>query len=173
MPTKRTPRASRRARDHDTTDAQVTAVMDAVRRLFRAARGAAQAAERRLGISGAQHYVLQQLADAPARSLNELATRTHTHKSSVSVVVSRLVARGLVRRRASAADGRVIELALTPAGRAALRRAPDSAQSRFVGALERMRPADLAALATQLGRFTEALGIQGLPPSMIFEEDGP
>jgi DNA-binding MarR family transcriptional regulator len=153
------------------TERQVTAVLNALRRLLRAARAAAQQAESGLGISGAQHYVLEQLAGAPAPSLNHLAERTHTHKSSVSVVVSRLVARGLVRRRRSAKDGRGIELTLTPTGRAALRRAPASAQARFVSALAHMRPSDRAALAQGLERFTALLGVRSLPPTMFFEAE--
>lgn len=161
----------RRPARRGAADAQVTAVMNGLRRLFRAARAAAQAAERTVGISGAQHFVLEELARAPARSLNDLAARTHTHKSSVSVVVSRLVARHLVRRQTSAADRRSFALAITPAGREALRRAPDSAQARFVASLRRLPAADLAALASGLDRFTGALGIRTLAPSMLFEED--
>jgi len=152
-------------------DAHVTAVMNALRRLFRAARAAAQTAERSVGISGAQHFVLEELARAPAQSLNDLAARTHTHKSSVSVVVSRLVARRLVRRRTSASDRRSIALAITPTGRAALRRAPASAQARFVASLRRLPAADLAALAAGLERFTQLLGIRTLTPTMLFEEE--
>ncbi len=152
-------------------DRQVTAIMNALRRVIRAARAAAQRAERGLGISGAQLFVLEQLAHTGAPSLNDLAARTHTHKSSVSVVVSRLVARGLVRRKRSAADRRGIELAITPAGRTVLRRAPESAQARFIAALYRLRPADRAALAGGLDRFTGVLGIRALAPTMLFETE--
>jgi len=151
-------------------EAEVTATLDALRRIVRAARGAAQGAERDLGISGAQHYVLEELAAAPAPSLNDLAGRTHTHKSSVSVVASRLVARRLVRRRRAAGDRRGIELAITAAGRAALRRAPPSAQARFVEALRRLRPTERAALVRGLERFTEELGIRSLRPTLLFED---
>ena len=148
------------------------AVLDALRRTVRAFRAAAQTAERALGISGAQHFVLERLADAPAVSLNELAARTLTHKSSVSVVASRLVARGLVRRERSAADGRGIVLTLTAAGRRALARSPDSAQHRMLTALQRFPPAQLARFARLFERFTDELGVAGLEPTMLFEEEG-
>jgi len=107
--------------------AHVESVLNSLRRTIRAFRAAAMTAESVLGISGAQHFALEKLAGAPALSLNELATRTLTHKSSAPVVVSRLVLRGYVRRQRSAADRRSIVLTLTPAGRRALERAPDSA----------------------------------------------
>ena len=149
-----------------------TSVLNSLRRTVRAFRAAAQTAEDVLGVSGAQHFVLQKLAEAPALSLNDLAARTLTHKSSVSVVVSRLVARGFVRRHQSSADGRSIVLTLTPAGRRALERAPDSAQNRMLAALRRFPPAQLARFASLFERFTDELGVATLEPLMLFEEEG-
>src|SRR5580658_6655719 len=88
------PAAGERARD-------IRVVMDALRRVVRALRLTARDAERSAGISGAQLFVLQSLADQAAASLNELAERTLTDQSSVSVVVKRLVARRLVARKPS------------------------------------------------------------------------
>ncbi len=151
--------------------ADVTRVLNSLRRVVRAFRALAQRSERVLGISGAQHFVLLKLADAPALSLNDLAARTMTHKSSVSVVVSRLVKRGFVRRDRSAADGRGIVLRLTPAGRRALRRVPEPAQTRLVAALQHLSGGELTAFARLFERFTEELGIRSLEPSMLFEEE--
>ncbi|HZI40736.1 MAG TPA: MarR family transcriptional regulator, partial [Gemmatimonadaceae bacterium] len=80
--------------------------MNAVRSVVRALRLNTRSIEGKLGISLAQLFVLQQLADKPSDSLNELAERTATHQSSVSVVVRRLVDRGLVTRVASESDRR-------------------------------------------------------------------
>ena len=72
--------------------------MNAVRSIVRALRINTRAIESQMGISLAQLFVLQQLADRPANSLNELAERTATHQRSVSVVVRRLVDNGYVSR---------------------------------------------------------------------------
>ena len=134
-----------------------TVAVDSVRRLMRALRVASRSAERRAGLSGAQLLVLDELAGAPAASLNDLARRTHTDQSSVSVVVSRLVARGLVSREPSIVDGRRVAIALTAPGRAILRRAPRSAQARLVAALERLPRGELAALAHSLQAVVRTL----------------
>jgi DNA-binding MarR family transcriptional regulator len=60
-------------------------VLDAVRRIVQALRESSRQAERQVGLSGAQLFVLQKLAESPASSVNELAARTHTHQSSVSL----------------------------------------------------------------------------------------
>src|SRR4051794_17364807 len=105
-------------------------VLDAIRRIVQALRESSRLAERHVGLTGAQLFVLQKLAEAPASSVNTLAARTHTHQSSVSAVVARLVEQGLVRRAPSTTDGRSVELSLSASGRRALDGAPDLAQAR-------------------------------------------
>ncbi len=150
---------------------EAASVLNSLRRVVRAFRAMSQLAEEVIGISGAQHFVLERLAEAPALSLNDLAARTMTHKSSVSVVVSRLVERGLVRRQRSSADGRSIVLTLAPKGRRALARAPQSGQARLVAALQRLGRDDQKTFATLFERFTEELGVRGLEPLMLFEDE--
>src|SRR5215831_15397476 len=89
--------------------ADMVFVMDALRRVVRALRASARAAERRFGISGAQLFVLEKLAEAPARAVDDLAARTLTDQSSVSIVLTRLERRGLVARRQSTEDARRVE----------------------------------------------------------------
>ena len=152
-------------------DAAISLILDSLRRTIRGFRSAAQRAERTLHLSGAQHFVVEQLARAPVASLNELAARTLTHKSSLSVVVARLVEQGYVRRRQSAVDRRQAGFALSAAGRRLLRRAPPSAQTRMIAALRHLDPGDVEQFARLFERVTAALGFAALPPTMIFEQD--
>jgi DNA-binding MarR family transcriptional regulator len=150
---------------------EVRTVMDALRRLVRALRLSARAAEKTVGISGAQLFVLQELAAAPADSLGALAARTHTDQSSVSVVVRRLVERGLVARRSAAADARRVELALTAPGRAVLRRAPEPVQKRLLAAVSRLPPARRRVLARTLAEVADATVPDAGRAGMFFEEE--
>jgi len=150
----------------------VTDVMDALRALVRALRISTRAVEKEIGISGAQLFVLQRLADAPARSVNELAERTSTHQSSVSTVVSRLVERGLVTRAPSAEDGRRMEIAISERGLGLLERAPRTAQTSMQEALRRMDPAQVRTLAEGLQALVREGGFAEAPVTMFFEDDG-
>src|SRR4051812_3921960 len=96
---------------------ETRAVIDAVRRIVRSLHESSRAAEKSLGLSGAQLFVLQTLADVPGLSLNGLSDRTHTHQSSVSTVVSRLVERGLILRTPASDDARRLELRVSAEGR--------------------------------------------------------
>src|SRR4051812_20947428 len=91
--------------DHD----DVTRSMDAVRAIVRALRINTRAIELKIGISLAQLFVLQQVAERPAESLNDLAERTATHQSSVSSSCGGWSTQGssrAARRRSTNAGGR-------------------------------------------------------------------
>jgi DNA-binding MarR family transcriptional regulator len=147
--------------------------MDSLRRIVRDLRLSARGAERSAGISGAQLFVLQSLAEAPASSLNVLAERTLTDQSSVSVVVKRLADRKLVARKPSAADARRIELSLTASGRRLLARCPEPTQARLLDAIRRLSPADLARLTVGLAAVVKQMGIEGAEAKMLFDEEAP
>src|SRR5918912_3521326 len=129
---------------------EVATVIDALRAINQTLRRSERLAEQRLGISGAQLLVLQELASAPAQSLGELAERTFTHHSSVSVVVSRLVEAGLVVREPSPEDTRRAVIQLTPRGRQVLRHAPVAAQAELILKVSKLPRATLVALAEAL-----------------------
>ena len=145
--------------------------MNSLRRTLLALRVWAQEVERDLGVSGAQALVLEKLAEAPAQSLTELTARTLTSKAAVSVVVSRLVERGLVRRRESPTDGRSVVLSLTAAGHRVTERAPESPGGRVIAALKRLPRQELDEFAKLFERFTEELGILGVEPQMMFDTE--
>jgi DNA-binding MarR family transcriptional regulator len=145
-------------------------VLDAVRRIVQVLRVSSRAAEKLVGLSAAQLFVLHRLEETQAISLNELAERTLTHQSSVSVVVQRLVGRGLVSRERSRADARRIELKLTAAARALLRKAPGAAQDKLIDAVGALPAAQQKQLAALLGQLVEAMGVAAEPAGMFFEE---
>lgn len=147
----------------------MTAVLNDLRRIVRALRESSRAAEGELGVSGAQLFVLRALANADGLSLNELAERTHTHQSTVSVVVKRLVGRRLVRRAVSARDARRIELGLTARGRALLERAPLAAQDALIDGLDHLSDRERHALAMALHRLVAAMKLGAAEPTMFFE----
>jgi len=145
------------------------AVFNALRRLVRAVRLSANEVHGAIGISGSQLFVLQQLVDHPKASLSELASLTHTDHSSVSVVVSRLVQKRLVARKTSAADGRRVELSLTPKGRALLHRAPEVLQERLQRALTGMKKGRLRTLRLLLDDVVREAGLEPEPAEMFLE----
>jgi DNA-binding MarR family transcriptional regulator len=148
-------------------------ILDSIRRIVSALRLFDREAEARAGISGAQLFVLRQLDGSGGSSVNELADRTHTHQSSVSVVVDKLVRRNLVRRTRSRRDARSVELSLSQQGKKLLSTAPAAAQERMIAALSEFpsrRRRQFAGLLQDLIRKT---GIEGQKPALFFEDKHP
>ena len=145
-------------------------VLEAVRRIVQTLRESSRQSEMHAGLSGAQLFVLQKLDDSPVASVNELAARTHTHQSSISTVVSRLVDRGLVRRTLSSNDARSVEVSLTSRGRRVVRAAPDVVQDRLIRAIESLPPRRRQLLASSLGEVARAMDDTTRAPAMFFED---
>jgi DNA-binding MarR family transcriptional regulator len=154
-------------------DESLRQALDAVRLLVRTLRLAASATERRVGLSMAQLFVLQRLAEARPLSLGELAIRTLTDPSSVSVVVKRLVAAGLVSRRRSPEDSRRLRLSITARGRACLKGAPRAGQEALIEGLTKLARRDRRRLALLLSRVVASMGIDDLTPRLMFDDDRP
>jgi DNA-binding MarR family transcriptional regulator len=142
-----------------------------IRRLVRTLRTTATSVERDTGLSTAQTFVLQLLREAPAESMNDLAARTSTDQSSVSVVVSRLQAKGLVARRPSPTDARRTQVVITSAGMELMRSKPPTVQERLTRALTGMHPDSVAALSSELNRLVALMGADAEPATLIFEDD--
>lgn len=140
-----------------------------LRRLVHGIRTASYAAERSCGVTGAQLFVLRELADEPGASIRRLSERTMTDPSSVSVIVARLVERGLVTRRFDVDDRRKSVLSLSKKGQQLLERAPEPYQTRLIEVLRELPAAELGVLRATLGRLSDALGSdEGAP---LFFED--
>lgn len=133
----------------------VVRIVDAIRSIIQSLRISGRAVEQELGISSAQLYILHELAERPAQSINELAYNTFTHQSSVSMVVSRLVDSDLVRRSPSRGDARRVSVSLTPAGRAVVRKAPHTALTRLIGGLRTLSRSELRILGDCLEMIAE------------------
>jgi DNA-binding MarR family transcriptional regulator len=140
--------------------ADLSGIVDSIRSIIQTLRVAGREAEQKLGISGAQLFILQALRDNHELSINELAELTFTHQSSVSMVVTRLVGAKLVTRRVASKDARRVVVALTPAGRNMLKRAPDAGQSRLLKALRSMPRSEMSSLARNLATLTHLVESQ-------------
>lgn len=160
--------AQPRAQSQTASDSR--SVMECIRKIVHALHVGSRASQKHMGLSGAQLFVLQTLATGESMSVNELAARTHTHQSSVSVVVSRLIEAKLVRRSVSSTDARRAEVTVTAGGRKLLRKTFITPQERLLWALNQLDPARLRMFRELLEEVlhTSALSEERAP--MFFEQ---
>src|SRR5438270_3933246 len=106
--------------------------INALRRMVRGLRSAAESVERELRISAAQLFVLSELAQVPDQSVKDLAALTMTTHSTVSQVVGQLISKGLVTRTPDESDARRAVLRLTRQGNNLLRKSPRAIQEDLI-----------------------------------------
>lgn len=135
------------------TTQQVTQIMDYLRTIFKAIRDSSSQFEKQVGLSAAQVFVLRQLNLESELSINDLADKTKTHQSSVSVVVKKLEERGLVLRKVAETDSRRFQISLSESGREVLQKLPVSVQEHLIEAISRMSDED----RERLGGLMQAL----------------
>ena len=117
-----------------------------------------------LGITYPQYLVFLALWERDGRAVKELGTCLELDSGTLTPLLKRLETRGLVERRRSTADERVVQIYLTAEGRAlkakarkvpaqlAARAGFDASRPRDLAAIQKLRD-ELAALAA---RMTEA-----------------
>jgi DNA-binding MarR family transcriptional regulator len=133
------------------------AALVAWRRLLHAVRRGERLAEQRTGLTGAQLFALRQLVAHPGVTIGELGRLTSTDASSISVVTTRLLEKGLVRRVRDPLDQRRWRLQVTRTGLAHLKRAPESADLMLSQAIAALPERSQAALAAHLEALAEAV----------------
>ena len=149
---------------------ELSRALNAVRRMVRGLRSAAEAIERELRISAAQLFVLTELAQVPDQSVKDLAAVTMTTHSTVSQVVSQLIAKGLVTRTSDASDRRRAVLRVTRQGANLVKRSPPVIQADLIEGFGALRPAERRGLANGLEKWLDASGLARVPSTMIFDK---
>jgi DNA-binding MarR family transcriptional regulator len=146
-------------------------VLNSFRAIVKSLRLADRAGLQEHGLGASQLYVLHELKrDAPL-SVNTLAERTATDQSTVSVVVAKLIAKGLVTGERSEVDARRVDLTLTARGRSLAKQLPPPIQHSIIEAVEQLPRARARALAESLHEICRGLGIEDEHPPMLFAEE--
>ncbi len=107
-------------------------------------------------LSGSEINVLANLADGRVRSVSELAADTGTKPTTLTSLLDRLAARGLLTRELDPADRRSFLLTLTAPGSRAASAALDAMGAIEAEALGSVSEAELAGFHAVVRALTEA-----------------
>jgi DNA-binding MarR family transcriptional regulator len=107
-------------------------------------------AARRHGLSRSAAATLTRLQRSGPARLTELATAEGVTQPTMSALVTRLVAQGLLRRSGDPRDARVVVLDLTPAGADLLARRRADRADRLARALADLPTADASRISDAL-----------------------
>ena len=154
-----------RARHADTT-----AIVQGLRRVVKALHTYSQDVRHAYGLTGPQLWALKTLETEGPLAIGALAAALAVHQSSVSLLVSRLEAHGLVRRVRRGGDQRFVHIELTRRGAALAADAPEAAQGRLLHSLQRMPARDVAAIRDAVDRLVEAMEAADVAARFFFAE---
>jgi DNA-binding MarR family transcriptional regulator len=123
------------------------------------------------GLTGPQLWALKTLHGNGRMSIGRLAAALAVHQSSASILIDRLVKRGLVRRSRGRLDHRFVDLELTKRGAALAAEAPEAAQGRLLHALEAMRPRQVRSIRQAVDRLVEAMEATDVHARFFFADE--
>jgi DNA-binding MarR family transcriptional regulator len=113
--------------------------------------------EGELGITGPQRLVLRVVGQFPGLSAGEVAHIVRLHPSTMTGILHRLVAGGLLERARDPQDGRRSRLHLTPQAMAYTRTAPGTVERSVRLALDRVGATNVQAARTVLAEVARRL----------------
>lgn len=145
-------------------------VFDALRWIVRELRLSQSPAGPGKGLSAAQVFVIHTLREHGALSVRDLAERTATDPSSVSVVVRKLHEKGLVAKKPSPEDHRRLKITLTAAGARIAKASPVPVQQVLLDRMAQLSPDQMRVLADLLERVAPPR--DGSHPAPMFFQEG-
>ena len=112
---------------------------------------------RKLGLTGAQFDIVATLGNTPGLTCKELGERTLITKGTLSGVLDRMEALGLIRRTASDADRRQVFIVLTPHGVRTFERIFPAHIGHLKPAFTALSPGELDQATQLLQKLRDAL----------------
>jgi DNA-binding MarR family transcriptional regulator len=110
-----------------------------------------------LGVTGPQRLVLRVVSQSPGISAGELAHIVRLHPSTITGILQRLIAKGLLERKADAADSRRVRLSVRRRARRLARRTPGTVEAAVQDVLTRTPRAHVEHARTMLAAVADAL----------------
>jgi DNA-binding MarR family transcriptional regulator len=139
----------------------VVPVIRELARCYQAFERASDGNIRRMGLTPPQFDIVVTLGNTPGMSFKELGSRTLITKGTLTGVVDRLEARGLVERMACPDDGRSTLVRLTPEGDRVFHEVFEPHLAFLAPAFESLPECGRKELEKRLRQLREALEKQG------------
>lgn len=146
-----------------TPDASRHEVIMALRRIIRAIELHSHRLAKQFGLTGPQLLVLTEIAGGSALTSGEVARRVHLSQATVTIIVDRLVERGVVIRARDEVDKRRVSLSVTEKAQSLLGAHPSFLQDRFVERFEDLEEAEKEKLLSSLRRIAEMMDSDDAP----------
>lgn len=164
--------------NHANQDSLQTLLMDtdreiviALRRILRVTDADSRRIARQTGLSTSQFLVLQFVQRDSGVTVGRIAQELSLQQTTVTALLERLEARGLVQRQRNAHDRRKVEVTIAGDAPALLDDGPQLLQQRLVERLAELPAWERTSILAALQKLAYLLGAENLPASAVLASD--
>jgi DNA-binding MarR family transcriptional regulator len=134
-------------------------VLKHFREIFIQAKSELKDNVKKTGLSGSQLWIMQQIYNFNGISNSELAKNLTLHVSTCSILVNKLIKKGLVEKTRSQTDERKIVLTISSKGKQLMAKAPKSPEGAIPSALKKLSIEELGELNKVLTKFAKKMKV--------------
>ena len=141
----------------------------ALRRILRATELFGRELAKDSGLTPVQFRVLQVVAETGATTPKDVSKRMGVSQPTITSLIDKLVAQGMVLRQKSQTDGRQTDILITKRGQETIEKAPDPLQQRYVRKFEALEDWEQAQLLSSLERVAALLDARDIDASPVLD----
>lgn len=142
-------------------------ILKALRRIIRVTYVKSRSLQQTSGLTAPQLVVLRTITEADEPSVSTIARAVSLSNATVTGILDRLQSRGLVSRRRSRTDRRVVRISLTPEGQELVDRTPPPLQDLFSKKLGELEPWEQTQILSALQRVVAMMEAETIEASTI------
>lgn len=140
-----------------------------LRRIFRATEISSRNLAKASGLTTSQNILMQLLVRSRRLTPSEIAKEASFSQATVTALIDKLAARGLVSRQRDADDKRRVWVELTSEGASVVDSAPSILQDRFVSRFARLEDWEQALMISVLERTARMLDAEDIDAAPILD----
>ena len=148
---------------------QAQDVLVALRRIIRATDIQSKRIAKSSGLTIPQVMVLRSIGSLGDVTVKRLAEEVSLSQATVTTILNRLEARGLVVRVRSARDKRVVNAQLLPEGEAVLQSVPALLHERFIERFEKLPTEEQESLVETLGKLAQMMDAEAIDAAPMLD----
>ena len=132
-------------------------VISSFRTIYAVAKSRFRDTEKATGLSGSQLLILQQVSANPGIGVSDLANVLMIHVSTCSLLVDKVVAKGLIAKKRCGVDTRKVGLLLTEGAQAILTRSPKSTEGLIAKTVKKLDESEVIVLNELLAKMVNLM----------------
>lgn len=144
-------------------------LLTAIRQITRAIDLNSKRLAKMTGLTAPQLLVLQTLAGEGPIKPSEIARQVHLSQATITSIVDRLEAAGLVERQKNETDRRAIDIVITQTGLTRLSEAPEALQEGFLKRFDSLELWEQSLLISSVQRLAAMMNAGSLDAAPILE----